>query len=419
VTQQLDKLNLVDIRLRLVPGSVRGLILNNSPIRNADIDLMLEGNNPATLAQAGKQVLEVLREKVQLSRFRPDADPRQPEVQIHPDWERVAQVGLTAQEIGDTIQTALEGSVPTQLQRKNRLVDIRVKLNDNLLQDSSQLQQLPLFVSNNQQIRLSDVAQIREGEAPSEIQRINQRPVFLIAGSLAEGSRLGQALEEVKTVMAAIPLPDGVTILPSTASESNRQLQQSLVILGSLAAFLVFVVMAVQYNSLIDPLVIMFTLPLALAGGILGLYLTQTAIGATVIVGTVLLVGIVVNNAIIMVELANQIWEKEGISRQAAILKAAPQRLRPILMTTITTVLGMFPIALGIGQGAELLQPLGIVVFSGLSLATLLTLFLIPCFYVLLHEFQGINLDKFRSKKVEEKPILSESDALYQGDRTS
>ena len=417
VTQQLDKLNLVDIRLRLVPGSVRGLILNNSPIRNADIDLMLEGNNPATLAQAGKQVLEVLREKVQLSRFRPDADPRQPEVQIHPDWERVAQVGLTAQEIGDTIQTALEGSVPTQLQRKNRLVDIRVKLNDNLLQDPSQLQQLPLFVSNNQQIRLSDVAQIIEGEAPSEIQRINQRPVFLIAGSLAEGSRLGQALEEVKTVMAAIPLPDGVTILPSTASESNRQLQQSLLILGSLAAFLVFVVMAVQYNSLLDPLVIMFTLPLALAGGILGLYVTQTAIGATVIVGTVLLVGIVVNNAIIMVELANQIWEREGITRQAAILRAAPQRLRPILMTTITTVLGMFPLALGIGQGSELLQPLGIVVFSGLSLATLLTLFLIPCLYVLLHEFQGINLDKLRSKKVEEKPILSESDALYQRDR--
>ena len=418
VTQQLEKLNLVDIRLRLVPGSVRGLILNNSPLRNADIDLMLEGNNPTVLAQAGQQVLGILREKVQLSRFRPDADPKQPEVQIHPNWERVAQVGLTAQEIGDTIQTALEGSVPTQLQRENRLVDIRVKLNDNLLQDSSELQQLPLFVSNNQQIRLSDVAEITEGEAPSEIQRINQRPVFLIAGSLAEGSRLGQALEEVQSVMAGVTLPDGVSFLPSTASESNRQLQQSLLILGSLAAFLVFVVMAVQYNSLIDPLVIMFTLPLALAGGILGLYLTQTAIGATVIVGTVLLVGIVVNNAIIMVELANQIWEREGITRQAAILKAAPQRLRPILMTTITTVLGMFPLALGIGQGSELLQPLGIVVFSGLSLATLLTLFLIPCFYVLLHEFQGINLGKFRTKKVEEKPVLpKESEILYQRDR--
>jgi multidrug efflux pump subunit AcrB len=130
----------------------------------------------------------------------------------------------------------------------------------------------------------------------------------------------------------------------------------------------------------------MFTLPLALAGGIWGLYMTQTAIGATVIVGTVLLVGIVVNNAIIMVELANQIREREGVSRRVAILQAAPQRLRAILMTTITTVVGMFPLALGLGQGGEFLQPLGIVVFSGLSVATLLTLFIIPCFYLLLHD---------------------------------
>lgn len=113
--------------------------------------------------------------------------------------------------------------------------------------------------------------------------------------------------------------------------------------------------------------------------------MTQTAIGATVIVGVVLLVGIVVNNAIIMVELANQIYVQSGQDRQAAILQAAPQRLKPILMTTMTTVLGMLPLALGIGQGSEFLQPLGIVVFAGLSLATLLTLFIIPCFYVILH----------------------------------
>jgi multidrug efflux pump subunit AcrB len=106
-------------------------------------------------------------------------------------------------------------------------------------------------------------------------------------------------------------------------------------------------------------------------------------------VGAVLLVGIVVNNAILMVELANQIYEREGIDRKSAILKAAPLRLRPIMMTTITTVLGLFPLALGIGQGAEFLQPLGVVVFSGLSLATVLTLFIIPCFYVLLHNFPG------------------------------
>jgi multidrug efflux pump subunit AcrB len=140
-----------------------------------------------------------------------------------------------------------------------------------------------------------------------------------------------------------------------------------------------------------------------------GLYLTQTAISATVIVGTVLLVGIVVNNSIIMVELANQIWEKEGISRQAAILKAAPQRLRAILITTITAVLGMFPLALGLGQGTELLQPLGIVVFWGQSLATVLTLFLIPCFYVLLHEYSGVNLDRMKINPFKRRQALVQS----------
>ncbi|MBD2439343.1 efflux RND transporter permease subunit [Nostoc sp. FACHB-110] len=386
VTQELDKLNLAGIRLRLSPGQVRGLILNNSPVRGADVDVILQGNNPNTLQQAGRQVLAALEEQATLARFRPDADERQPEIQILPDWERVAALGLTTTDIGDTIQTALEGSVPTQLQRGNRLVDVRVKLNETDVQTPSQLERLPLFVDNNHQVRLSDVAKIVEGQAPGEIQRINQRQVVILAGNLTEGASLSQAIEQVRGVINNLDLPEGVSVLPSAAAESNQQLQSSLQLLGGLATFLVFVVMAVQYNSLIDPLVIMFTIPLALAGGIFGLYITKTAIGATVIVGAVLLVGIVVNNAIIMVELANQLRERDNIDRKTAILQAAPQRLRPVLMTTITTVLGMFPLALGIGEGSEFLQPLGVVVFSGLSLATVLTLFIIPCFYTLLHD---------------------------------
>ncbi len=386
VSAEFNKLNLAGIRLRIRAGAVRGLILSNSPVRGADIDVILQGNDSQSIEEAGKQVLAAMEEQVTLARFRPDADPRQPEIQILPDWERVAAVGLTAQEIGDTIQTAIEGSTPTQLQRSNRLVDIRVQLDKNSVKSSPELARLPLFVDNNHQVRLSDVADIVEGKAPGEIQRINQRQVFIIAGNLAEGANLSEAIKQVNSVLASLDLPSGVSVLPSSTSEANQQLQSSLKLLGGLAAFLVFVVMAVQYNSLVDPLVIMFTIPLALAGGILGLYITQTAIGATVIVGAVLLVGIVVNNAIIMVELANQIREQKGTDRQSAILQAAPQRLRPVLMTTITTVLGMFPLALGIGEGSEFLQPLGVVVFSGLSLATLLTLFIIPCFYILLHD---------------------------------
>jgi multidrug efflux pump subunit AcrB len=386
VTQEFNKLNLVGVRLRVAPGQVRGLILTNSPVRGAEVDIILQGNDADTLQKAGQQLLATLEEKVTLARFRPDADARQPELQIRPDWERVAAVGLTAREIGDTIATAIEGSIPTQLQRENRLVDVRVQLNEESVRSPSQLERLPLFVENNRQVRLSDVAEIVDAQAPGEIQRINQRQVYIIAGNLSEGANLSDAQAQVNEVLNNLKLPQGVSVLPSETAEANRQLQNSLWLLGGLAAFLVFVVMAVQYNSLIDPLVIMFTIPLALAGGIFGLYITKTAIGATVIVGAVLLVGIVVNNAIIMVELANQIREQQSIDRKTAILQAAPQRLRPVLMTTITTVLGMFPLALGIGEGSEFLQPLGIVVFAGLSLATLLTLFIIPCFYTLLHE---------------------------------
>ncbi|MBE9129965.1 efflux RND transporter permease subunit, partial [Coleofasciculus sp. LEGE 07081] len=385
VSQELEKLNLVQSRLSMSPGEVRGIILSNSPVRGADVDIVLQGTDSQSLEDAGRQLLQVLDDRVSLVRFRPDADPKQPEVQIRPDWERVAQLGLTAQEIGNSIQTAIEGSIATQLQRGDRLVDVQVQLDQAAVQRVSQLEQLPLLLGNSRPIRLGDIATVEKGKAPGEIQRINQRQVFLIAGSLAEEAKLSDAIAQTKAVLAEVDLPDGVTILPSSTEETNQQLQNSLKVLGGLAAFLVFVVMAVQYNSLIDPLVIMLTVPLSLAGGILGLYITQTAIGATVLVGAVLLVGIVVNNAIIMVEFANQIYDQEGVDRTTAILKAAPQRLRPILMTTITTVLGLFPLALGIGEGSEFLQPLGVVVFSGLSLATLLTLFIIPCFYTLLH----------------------------------
>ncbi|PSB28643.1 efflux RND transporter permease subunit [Chlorogloea sp. CCALA 695] len=408
VKPQFAKLNLVGIRLNVTPGQVRGLILTNTPAQGSEIDVILQGESDRTLQEAGAQVVQAL-ESAKLAQFRPDADPRQPEIQIRPDWERVADLGLTTQNIGDTIQTAIEGSVPTQIQRGNRLVDVRVQFERSSINQPSQLESLPLFVQNNKQIRLADIATIETGQAPGEVQRINQRQAFIIAGNLSEGASLGDALTEVQQLLSNVQLPEGVSIVPSAAAKTNQELQKSLQLLGGLATFLIFVVISVQYNSLIDPLVIMLTVPLALAGGLFGLYITKTAIGATVLVGAVLLVGIVVNAAILMVELANQILQEQNdaISTQdahtAAILQAAPQRLRPIMMTTVTTILGLFPLALGIGEGAEFLQPLGIVVFSGMAIATILTLFIIPCFYVMLHgvfDTDWIKLLRVKSKTI-------------------
>jgi CzcA family heavy metal efflux pump len=395
LTEELKKIEVPKgTRLRLVPEGIRGLVLTNSPVRGGEIDVIVQGPSEEVLQEAGRQILKELDEKVKLARFRPDGDAPQSEVQIRPDWERAALYGLSAQDIGETVQTAIEGTVPTQVQRGNRLVDVRVQFDRTSVKNIAQLGQIPLS-GNNSIVRLSDVAQIAIGKAPGEIQRLNQRQVFLIVGNLNRGASLGDAVKQVDAILSEMKLPPGVIIVPSSAAETNDQLQTALKLLGGLATFLVFVAMAVQYNSLVDPLVILLTVPLALAAGIFGLYVTKTAIGATVMIGAILLVGIVVNNGIIMVELANQIREDEKVDRTTAIIRAAPQRLRPILMTTITTVLGLFPLALGIGEGSEFLQPLGVVVFSGLSLATLLTLFIIPCFYILLHDF----FDMFAAKQ--------------------
>ncbi|GAB4211205.1 MAG: efflux RND transporter permease subunit [Synechococcales cyanobacterium] len=389
VNSQIQTLGLVDIRVNLRPGEVRGLNVGNSPAQGAEIDVTLQGDDPATLQQAASMVLAALDQQATLSTFRPDGEDSQPEIQVLPNWNRLGTLGLSTTDVGNLLATAIQGSLPTDLQQGERLIPVRVQVQRDNLESPEQLRQLPLLISNGGIVQLQDLADLTLGAAPSEIQRINKKQVIVLAGNLNPDATLGAAAAEVDRIVSALELPPGIVRAPSDTASNARELQQTLIILGSLAVFLVFTVMAVQYNSLVDPLVIMLTIPLSVTGGVIGLYLTETPVGATVMVGGVLLVGIVVNNAILMVELANQIREEQGIERRLAILQAAPLRLRPILMTTITTVLGLYPLAAGIGlqQGGEFLQPLGVFVFWGLALATGLTLFIIPCFYVLIHDW--------------------------------
>ena len=386
VNRELAALNLVDVRLRLAPEQIRGLITTNSPVR-AEIDIMLAGTDAGGLREAGEAVLAALDAQATLAQYRPDADPIQPEVQVRRDAARATLLGLSSRAIGQTVQTALTGTIPTQLQRGERLVDVRVRLDKADVRSAQQLAQVPMAGDGTSgQVRLADVAVITEGQSPTEIQRLNQREVLIIAGNLTLGASLGAALAEADRILANLQLPPGVVRLPSAAAASNLQLQQALLTLSVLAVFFVFAVMAVQYNSLIDPFVILFTVPLALVGGVLGLVLTGTAFSATALLGAVLLVGIIVGNGIILVERANQLREHAELPRPDAIQQAAPERLRPILITTLLATLGLVPLALGLGEGTALLRPLALVVLFGLSVGTVLTLFVVPCLYAVLHD---------------------------------
>jgi multidrug efflux pump subunit AcrB len=335
------------------------------------------------LQRLAREVLERLREVPGLVNAELDLESRRPEFQVHLDRERASAFGLSVQEVGDTVNTAVDGTIATYINRKDRRVPVRVKFQETFVRNAQDIERMPLFPAGREPIHLGHIARVGIGQGNSEVTRIDQSRMIEITGDLA-GRSLGDVSRDVRARLADLKLPPGYFILPG---EDERALERSnweLMILAALAIFLVYVVMAVQYDSLVNPFVIMFAVPPALSGSILGLYLTSTSFGATALIGVIMLVGIVVNNAILMVEYIEQI-EAEGRPRREAIVSGAAVRLRPILMTSITTIVGLVPLALGLDQGSEMLQPLGVVMLFGLSLSTFVTLFLTPCLYETVH----------------------------------
>jgi HAE1 family hydrophobic/amphiphilic exporter-1 len=231
-------------------------------------------------------------------------------------------------------------------------------------------------------IFLKSVANVRVAEGPTEIRRIGQKRTAVISGNLS-GRDMGAVAADIRAELKALALPGGVIARLSGQEEEMARSLNSLLLAMALAIFLVYLVMASQFESFLHPFVIIFTLPLGAIGVIVALFLTGTSINIVAMIGMVMLAGIVVNNAIVLIDAINQ-RRNEGMDKHAAILDAASSRLRPILMTTATTVLGLAPMALGLGEGAELRGPMAITVIGGLVMGTFLTLLIIPVVYSLL-----------------------------------
>jgi HAE1 family hydrophobic/amphiphilic exporter-1 len=230
-------------------------------------------------------------------------------------------------------------------------------------------------------IPLDAVADISRSIGPSEITRIGQQRVAIISANLQYGD-LGEAVVAAQQHLTELTLPVNMQARVAGQSEEMNASFSSLKFALALAVFLVYLVMASQFESLLHPLLILFTVPLACAGSIYGLYLTGTNISVVVFIGLIMLAGIVVNNAIVLIDRINQLREA-GVEKTAAIIESAQSRLRPILMTTLTTSLGLLPMAIGVGEGAEIRTPMAITVICGLLFATVLTLFFIPVIYSL------------------------------------
>jgi HAE1 family hydrophobic/amphiphilic exporter-1 len=241
------------------------------------------------------------------------------------------------------------------------------------------LRKLVVNPSGTIPIPLATVADVKLERGPSEIRRVDQERVALVTANLKDRD-LGSVSEDIQLIIDGLQLPPDFRVRIGGQQREMNTSFDSMKLAIALAIFLVYLVMASQFESLLQPFIIMFTIPLALTGVIITLLVTQTPISVVVLIGLIMLAGIVVNNAIVFIDYINQL-RKQGMEKREATKQAGQVRLRPILMTTLTTVLGLLPMALGLGEGAELRTPMALTVIGGLLIGTLLTLVVIPTVY--------------------------------------
>lgn len=346
------------------------------------IEIEISGFDLDKLKQAGDAVARTLSSNNRFADVKSTMETGSPEIQIIFDRDKAASLGLQVHEVADRIVSNVRGDIATRYSWRDRKIDVLVRARQADRTSIDEIQRLIVNPNSERPIPLSAIAEVQIANGPGEIRRVAQQRVALVSANLNYGD-LGEAAEEVEQALAGITLPSGIFAEIAGQNEEMSESFRSLMFALGLAIFLVYLVMASQFESLLHPFIILFTIPLALVGAILALFLTGTTISVVVFIGLILLIGIVVNNAIILIDIINQMRMK-GMEKLEAIREGGKSRLRPILMTTLTTTLGLLPLAIGFGDGAELRAPMGITVIGGLLVSTLLTLLVIPVMYAIL-----------------------------------
>jgi HAE1 family hydrophobic/amphiphilic exporter-1 len=337
--------------------------------------------------------LERLQAAAEAVRLRMAADPRfadvkttveagNPEIQIVFDQERATQLGLVVREIADRVVNSVRGEVATRYKLRDKQIDVLVRSVDTRAASVEEVRNLIVNPGADSPVPLSAVADVRLSVGPAEVRRVGQERVAVISANLAQGD-LGAAVGALHQIVEEVQLPVGTTAFLSGQSEEMEESFRSMQFVLVLAIFLVYLVMASQFESLMHPFVILLTIPLAITGAIWALWITGTTVNVVAYIGLIMLAGIVVNQSIVLIDAVNQARER-GLSKHDAIVEAGQLRLRPILITKLTTILGLLPMAMGLGEGAEVRAPMAITVIGGVLLTTFLTLLVIPVVYAVL-----------------------------------
>ncbi len=347
------------------------------------IELELRGNNLVLLRRLSDQLLRGMRQIPGLTDVESSAEGGSPELQIRFDRDRLASYGLSLQQVAAVVRNKVQGDIATEIQQQDRTIDIRVRVAEAYRDSAQGLRQLVVHREGAASLPLSAVADVIAAEGPVEIRRVDGERAALLSANLV-GRDLASAAVAIEELVENLDLPQGFDWQLGGQGKEMQSSFASLRLAIYLAIFLVYLVMASQFESLLHPFVILGSVPLSLIGVVVTLALFDVRLSVVVMIGVVLLAGIVVNNAIILVDTTNRLRREDGLKKRQALEQAGQRRLRPILMTTATTVLGLLPMAIGLGEGSELRAPMALTVIGGLLSSTLLTLVVIPAVYSLL-----------------------------------
>ncbi|MFA7550720.1 MAG: efflux RND transporter permease subunit, partial [Sedimentibacter sp.] len=367
------------------------------------ISISIKGDDIDTLKTIGDDFKKIIAKVEGTREVTTSYEDGIPQVQIIADRGIASQYGLTTAQIGNSVLNTLSGSNVTKFKVNGDEIDIVLK-GDNVYGESiSYLEMLPVETPMGSSIPLSEVAEIRVEKGPISIQRENQVRVMTVSGSVV-GRDVQSASLEIEELLKEYEMPFGYSYIFGGEIEQIQETFTDLFLVMLMAIALVYMIIAAQFESLIQPLSIMFSVPLALSGGFIGLFIAGLPLNVIGIIGLIILVGIVVNNAIVLVDYINN-RRRRGEDRNAAIMKAGPIRIRPIMMTALTTILGLVPMSFGIGEGAELTQSMGVVVIGGLTLSTVLTLVIVPVMYTIFDDIADFFKRKFTKNKVTPESI--------------
>ncbi|MCD7778384.1 MAG: efflux RND transporter permease subunit [Clostridiales bacterium] len=365
-------------------------------VSSSGFTLDVKGDDVSTLRQISDDLVERFEALDGAKYIESTLEDTQYQTDIVVDRAKAAAYGVSSSSIVSAVSAANKGITQTTLKTDGSETDINVMYPEERLDYIKDLYSLTITTGTGAEIPLTEVAEIVETETPDIIRRENQVTCVELTGEIGDlDSSATQA--KVIEVMEDYDLPDGYSYEFGGTTEMMNETFNTLLVIIIVAVLLVFIVMASQFESLSQPLIIMFSMPLSISGGLFGLFITRTNVTAFALIGFLMLVGMVVNNGIVLIDYANQRRLEHGMTCYDALVAAGRSRLRPILMTTLTTVFGMVPMALALSEGMELQQAMGVVIIFGLSIGTLVTLIFIPTVYSLFDSISGF-ISRYTSK---------------------